>query len=147
MNSDIVFDSLSHQIRDSFLGHVAQRQLFPAGTSLIRVVSLGSNSFMGSYCVTEYYYDQIKKYAAGRKISVQQGLRECLAILSRFSPDIDLAVAISLGHPTYGFVGQANSQVENKSLYFPGGCEQIFIPNLTKGFQNRVKIFEHLHNG
>ena len=141
LNEEIDFNTLPVQIRDSFVGHQAKKELFHSGTTLIRIVTLGHNSFSGAYCLTPVYFEHIKKYAELRKISLQSAVRETLALPPSFSPSPNIAVSITLGANVYGFVGQASSQNDQRvNQYFSGGCQQIFMPNLSKEHSNKFGL-------
>jgi len=144
-NKELELHSLPLSVRDSFLGHYAEKRLFSAGSNLVRIVTIGNNSFSGAFCITPSFYDHIKAYANSRQIALPVAVRESLSVLSKFSPNLNVAVSIILGNNMFGFVGQASSQLDiEKGQYFSGGCEQIFIPNLSKEHSNRLSLLERI---
>src|SRR5688572_18337670 len=96
-NEGIEFSKLDNSVRESFGGGVARKVLFPPGTRLVRVVTLGNNSFLGAFCISEQDYNRIRTCATLYKIKIEQALREALAISTDFSPTINLAVVVTLG--------------------------------------------------
>jgi hypothetical protein len=129
-------------VKEAFWGPPCKNLLLPH-VSLYRMVTLadpqagyeGNELFLSPWWYPQETWEELNRMAQRLDRPMAQVARTHLAVRDAWNPQMDWLCVIQLKKPVWCWRGKIRYQqtAPASGIYFLGGLDQVFIPNLARG--------------
>lgn len=141
LNENYVFERQAPaDARMAFSSH-PKKTLFNPGVEFLRFITAenhrtgdkGNQIFGSPWWFSKQTFRRLVAHADPRGLGIGDIARIDLAVPRQFNAKMEWICVIYLTQPAYGWSGKAARQpaADHSNIYFGGGGEQIFLPNLA----------------